>query len=96
MVDDQTTDGRGEDGKGDVVSGVSIDHVERAVDGTSYLAAVMIGAILGQGEGCSPRWRKRDTKGSGDASKQSSRSRKSKRGKEELRGDQATNSGKHT
>ena len=89
VVDDQTTDGRGGEGEGNVMTGMSAE--ERAVDGTSYLAAVMIGgrrrAAHRGGGSEAPRdqqaMRARKVEGRGSQ----------KRGKEELRGDQATNSG---
>jgi len=88
VVDDQTTDGRGGE-EGNVMSGMTID--ERAVNTTSYLAAVMIGG----------RRRAAHRGGGSEAPRdqQAMRARKvegresQKRGIEELRGDQATNSG---
>jgi hypothetical protein len=88
VVDDQTTDGRGGE-EGNVMSGMTID--ERAVNTTSYLAAVMIGGRRRTAHRC----------GGSEAPRgqQAMRARKvegresQKRGKQELRGDQATNSG---
>ena len=93
VVDDQTTDGRGGEGEGNVMTGMSAE--ERAVDGTSYLAAVMIGGRRRAAHrgGGSATLRDRSA---GDASKIARKveGRESqKRGKKELRGDQATNSG---
>ena len=85
VVDDQTTDGRGGE-EGNLMSGMATD--ERAVNTTSYLAAVMIGgrrrAAHRGGGSETPRDRS-----AGDASKIARKveGRESqKRGKKELRG----------